>query len=164
MCYNGGISNQFQRNCPGSFAGELLFSNLYLWMQLSRNYLYLDDLFRTQQWNRSLWGCTEAACVVCLHTFQSKRKWMGACVISAGLHILSRQSIPIKASCSPGDCRGGRAPLDQITLWKQPRLADCGWKGTRGLSGVSEEVGVLAGLLCLSPKSSKRQRLRVEAV
>lgn len=47
---------------------------------------------------------------------------MDVCVISAGLHILSRQSIPIKASCSPGDCRGAvlrwiKSPFENNQDW-----------------------------------------------
>lgn len=47
---------------------------------------------------------------------------MDVCVISAGLHILSRQSIPIKASCNPGDCRGAvlrwiKSPFENNQDW-----------------------------------------------
>lgn len=76
-------------------------------MQPSRNYLSSSDFFRTPMKQELYSNSVEAACVVRMHTFQSRREWMDVCVISAGLHLLSRQSIPIKASCSPGDCRGG---------------------------------------------------------
>lgn len=98
-------SNHFQQNSPASF-GELLFLTfVYEWSPAEMIRLSLICL--EHKWNKSYSHCVEAACVVCMHTFQSRREWMDVCVISAGLHILSRQSIPIKASCSPGDCRGG---------------------------------------------------------
>lgn len=86
----------------------------------------------------------------CIHSNQEENEWM--CVISAGLHILSRQSIPIKASCSPGDCRGGPCSAGSNHPLKTTKI---GWLWLEGNAGSFRNEWGRGGVGTLAPSEPK---------
>ena len=96
-------------------------------------------------------------------------EWVHVLLLLGFTHWADKQSIPIKASCSPGGCRRGRAPSDHIILWKPPqRLADCDLKGNRALQeqlvwpGSGERAVGAAVWLQLSPETSTENSVTAE--
>lgn len=78
-------------------------------------------------WAQPKAGLASTQCMcVCVHLgayiplFLSKieKEWVHVLFLQSFTHWMDKQSIPIKASCSPGDCRRIYAPSDHIILWK----------------------------------------------